>query len=91
MPSDAELGMFHLEKAVVTVLQSAHDGGEESLGPAEISRRAGIFRNRGLGLDDQGLFDDLTSGTLAKLIAEGRIERPRRGRYRLSQPPRLPT
>lgn len=91
MASDAALGMFHLEKAVVAVLQSVHDSGEETLGPAEISRRAGIFRNPGLGPGDQGVFDDLTSGTLAKLIAEGRIERLRRGHYRLSQPARLPT
>ena len=90
MASDAALGMFYLEEAVVAVLQAAHDSGEESLGPAEISRRAGIFRNPGLGSDDQDIFDDLTSGTLAKLITEGRAERLRRGRYRLSQPLRLP-
>lgn len=91
MASDAALGMFYLEEAVVAVLQSAHDSGEESLGPAEISRRAGLFRNPGLGPSDQGSFDDLTSGTLAKLIAGGRIERLRRGHYRLSQSFRLPT
>ena len=85
------MGMFYSEEAVVAVLQSAHDSGEESLGPAKARSRAGVFRNPGLSPGNQPGFDALTSGTLAKLIAEGPIKRLCRGLYRMCQPFRLPT
>ena len=65
------VGMFHLEEAVLDVLLEAKHK-DECLGAAEISKRAGIFRDRGT----QNMMNDaITTGLLVKLASEGRVER----------------
>ena len=67
----ARMGQFHLEEAVLDVLsESKHE--DECIGAAEISRRAGIFRDRGV-VDIMS--DAITTGLLVKLHSEGRVER----------------
>lgn len=67
----ARMGMFYLEEAVLDVLLEAkHE--EECLGPAEISKRAGIFRDRG---SVNIMNDAIVHGVLVKLSDEGRVER----------------
>ena len=64
-------GMYHLEKAVLDVLREAKQNGE-CIGPAEISRRAGIYRDRGT----ENLPNDaICTGLLAKLVSEGLVKR----------------
>ena len=42
----SRMGQFYLEESILdTLLEAKHEG--ECLGPAEISRRAGVFRDRG--------------------------------------------
>ena len=72
----ARIGMQCLDEAVMAVLVNAN----QPLGPAEISRRAGIDRDVGFG-KDKAIFDSLTTGTLARLFKEKRVSRPERGRY----------
>jgi hypothetical protein len=68
---NARIGEFHLEEAVLDVLLEArHEG--ECLGPAEISRRAGIFRERG---EVNIMNDAITTGILVKLYDESRVTR----------------
>lgn len=67
----ARMGQFYLEEAVLDVLLEAkHEG--ECIGPAEISRRVGIYRERG---DVNMLNDAITAGLLVKLHSEKRVER----------------
>ncbi len=67
----SRMGEFYLEEAVLDVLLEAkHEG--ECLGPAEISRRAGIFRERG---DANIMNDAICTGILVKLHKEHRVER----------------
>ncbi len=67
----ARMGQFHLEEAILDVLLEAkHEG--DCLGPAEISRRAGIFRERG-SVDIMN--DAIATGVLVKLHDEGRVNR----------------
>ena len=67
----ARMGMFHLEEAVLDVLLEAKLNGK-CIGPAEISRRAGIFRERGIA---NIMNDAIATGILVKLHDEGRVER----------------
>lgn len=70
------MGMFHLEESVLDVLLEAkHEG--DCIGGAEISRRAGIFRDRGEGIvSERGIMNDaIVTGLLVKLCIEGRVER----------------
>ena len=69
-------GMHYLDEAVMAVLDKAG----KPLGPAEISRRAGIDRDVGFG-KDKAIFDSLATGTLARLVKAGRVVRLERGRY----------
>ena len=65
----ARMGHFHLEKAVLDVLLEAkHEG--DCLGPAAISRRAGIYRERG---KVDIMHDAIATGILVKLHEEGRV------------------
>ena len=67
----ARIGQFHLEEAVLDVLLEAkHEG--DCIGAAEISRRAGIFRDRG---DVNIMNDAIATGVLVKLADEGRVQR----------------
>ena len=68
---NARLGQFHLEEAVLDVLLEAkHES--DCIGPAEISRRAGVFRDRG---DVNIMNDAITTGILVKLHSEKRVKR----------------
>ncbi len=72
----ARMGMFLLEEAVLDVLMEArHEG--DCIGPAEISRRAGIFRERGEGIvSERGIINDaIVAGILVKLCIEDRVKR----------------
>ena len=67
----ARMGMFHLEEAVLDVLLEAkHE--DECLGAAEISKRAGIFRERGT---ENIMNDAIATGLLVKLASERRVAR----------------
>lgn len=72
----AQTGMFHLEEAVLDVLLEAkREGG--CIGPAEISQKAGIFRDKGKGIvSPRGTMNDaIVAGVLVKLCIEGRVKR----------------
>ena len=75
----ARIGMPCLDKAVMAVIVSAHRAGEV-LGPAEISKRAGIDRDVGFG-KGEGIYDSITTGILARLVSAGRVSRTGHGRY----------
>lgn len=67
----ARMGQFYLEEAVLDVLLEAkHEG--DCIGAADISRRAGIFRDRG---EVNIINDAITTGVLIKLHDEGRVQR----------------
>lgn len=74
----ARIGECHLEKAVLDVLLEAKYKEELGLGPANISRRAGVYRGR------TSMRDAITAGILFKLEEKGKVERLRRGVWRLS-------
>ena len=66
----ARLGMFYFEESVLDVLlESKYEG--ECLGPADISRRAGIFRERG---SVNIMNDAIVHGVLVKLADENRVQ-----------------
>ena len=68
----ARMGEFNLEEAVLDVLLEAqHEG--ECIGPAEISRRAGIFREPGHAM--KGGNDYIVWGILGKLVKQGRVRK----------------
>lgn len=60
----SRVGLEHLEQAVLGVLCIAG----RCMGPAEISRMAGIYR-------EPPLHDAITQGVLNKLLADGRVTR----------------
>ena len=67
----ARSGEFHLEEAILDVLLEArHEN--ECLGAAEISRRAGIFRERGI---ENIMNDAIATGMLVKLRDQGKVQR----------------
>ena len=67
----ARLGQFYLEEAVLDVLLEAkHEG--DCIGAAAISRKAGIFRERG---EPDIINDAIVTGVLIKLNTEGRVQR----------------
>ena len=68
----ARMGEFNLEEAVLDVLLEAqHEG--ECIGPAEISRRAGIFRESGHAKKSGN--DDIVWGILGKLVKQGKVRK----------------
>ncbi len=76
----ARLGEFHLEEAVLDVLlEAAHEA--ECLGAAEISRRAGIFREGGSGEPGSvaSMNDAIVTGLMVKLHKAGKVERCTQG------------
>lgn len=67
------MGEFYLEEAVLDVLLEAkHDN--KCIGPAEISKRAGIFRDRG---EVNIMNDAIVCGILVKLSEQNRVTRCR--------------
>ena len=67
----ARMGLFHLEEAVLDVLLETRYE-HECIGPAEISRRSGIYRDRG---DLDVMNDAIVWGILNKLHSEGKVKR----------------
>ncbi len=68
---NARLGMFYLEEAVLDVLLEAKYE-DKCIGPAEISKRGGIFRDGGR---ENTLHDAIAFGILVKLHSEKRVQR----------------
>lgn len=69
----SRLGEFHLEEAVLDVLlDTAYE--EECIGAAEISRRAGIFREGDGGNPIASMNDAIVTGLLIKLYRAGKVE-----------------
>ena len=62
-----EVGMRYLEQAVMEVLRQAKQSGE-CLGPAEVTRRARLYRGTFLK-------NAIAAGTLNKLLEDGRVVR----------------
>lgn len=83
----ARFGEFNLEEAVLDILLAAREfDGDGCLGAAEISKRSGIFRDRG---DVNIMNDAIATGILVKLSDQNRVERceqqgRRRGGWRIS-------
>ncbi|MDE2815414.1 MAG: hypothetical protein OXK81_01785 [Chloroflexota bacterium] len=69
----AKVGVYHLEKAILIVLQEAKRNNEECIGPGKISERAGIFRVRTENF--KSMSDAITTGILSKLLDAGKAER----------------
>ena len=67
----ARLGEFYLEEAVLDVLLEARYEGQ-CLGYSEISRRAGLYRERG---PHNLMHDAIVSGIMNKLADQGRVAR----------------
>ena len=63
----ARLGEFHLEEAILDVLLEAKYE-DNCIGAADISRRAGIFRDRGI---ENIMNDAIATGLLVKLRDQG--------------------
>lgn len=67
----ARIGEFHLEEAVLDVLLDArHEG--SCIGAAEISKRAGIYRDRGT---INTMNDAIVTGLLVKLHEQRRVQK----------------
>ena len=83
----ASVGMFHLEEAMLGLLDAANDEGK-CLGPTEISRRLGIFHEgypsaSGLGVSSCAI----VWGVLAKLYHEdSRIQKCTRPKAQCGNP-----
>ncbi|MCY4290124.1 MAG: hypothetical protein OXC63_16250 [Aestuariivita sp.] len=67
----ARLGEFHLEEAILDVLLEARHE-DHCLGPAEISKRAGVYRERGA---HNIMNDAIVQGMLNKLSDQNRVKR----------------
>ena len=67
----ARLGEFHLEEAILDVLLEAKYE-DNCIGAADISRRAGIFRDRGI---ENIMNDAIATGLLVKLRDQGKVIR----------------
>jgi len=65
----SRIGMFYLQEAVLDVLY-AHYLEKHGLGPAEISKRADIYRERGV---KNTLNDAIVWGLLNSLHAQGKV------------------
>lgn len=65
----SRIGMFYLQEAVLDVLY-AHYLVTHGLGPAEISKRADIYRERGV---KNTLNDAIVWGLLNSLHAQGKV------------------
>ena len=83
----SRMGSFYLQEAVLDVLYEHYNEGY-GVGAADISRRAGIYRDRG---PDDKMNDAIVIGILNSLQDEGRVERTsaqehrQAGGYRLTE------
>lgn len=71
----AKIGVFHLEEAVLGILLEAkHEG--QCIGPANISRLAGIFREPGDPSrgERKSPSNMIVTSLLVKMKREGRVE-----------------
>lgn len=79
------MGMFYLEEAVLDILCEHYPEGF-GIGAAEISKRAGIYRDRG---PSDIMNDAIVTGVLNSLHEQGKVERvPQeegRGGWRLTE------
>lgn len=79
----SRIGEFHLQEAVLDVLCNAHPEGY-GIGAADISRRAGIYRDPGV----MNMNDAIIHGLLNQLHEQGKVERAHqqggRGGWRLT-------
>ena len=67
----ARMGEFYLQEAILDVLlEASHEG--DCIGAAEISRRSGVYRDRGTS---NMMNDAIVTGFLVKLETEGKVER----------------
>ena len=72
----ARMGEFHIEEAVLDVLlEGKYEG--ECYGAAEISKRAGVFRDGGSKAIDgvKSMNDAIVTGILIKLNLQQRVQR----------------
>lgn len=67
----ARIGEFYLEEAILDVLLKAKHAGS-CVGPAEISKQAGIYRDRG---KEDMMNDAIIFGMLSKLADENKVKR----------------
>ena len=67
----ARMGEFYLQEAIMDVLLDASYE-DDCIGPAEISRRAGVFRERG---SEDIMNDAIATGILVKLLDENKVRR----------------
>ena len=78
------LGTFYLQESVLDVLAEHYNEGY-GIGPSEISRRAGIYRERG---PDDKMNDAIVTGILNTLQEQNKVERTpqenQRGGWRLT-------
>ena len=81
----ARIGAFYLHEAVLDVLYDHHQHDKHGLGPAEIGRRAGIYREPGV----VHMNDAIVTGCLNELHDQRRVERKPQeggvGGWRLSE------
>jgi len=82
----SRMGEFYLKEAVLDILQEHYPEGY-GIGAADISRRAGIYRERG---PSDIMNDAIVTGILNSLHEEGKVERieqetVRRGGWRLTE------
>ena len=68
----ARIGEFYLQEAILDVLCNAHPEGF-GLGPAEIGRRAGVYREAGV----IHMNDAIVAGFLNQLHEQKRVEQAR--------------
>ena len=67
----ARMGEFYLQEAIMDVLLEASYE-DACIGAAEISRRAGVFRERG---KEDIMNDAIATGILVKLLDEKKVQR----------------
>lgn len=67
----SRMGQFYLEEAILDILLEARHE-RECIGPAEISKRAGIFRDRG---KENIMNDAIVTGFLVKLSDQEKVSR----------------
>jgi len=81
----SRMGTFYLQEAVLDILQEHYPEGY-GIGAADISKRAGIYRERG---PSDIMNDAIVTGILNSLHEEGKVERIEqekgRGGWRLTE------
>lgn len=73
----SRMGTFYLQEAVLDILYEHYPEGY-GIGAADISRRAGIYRERG---PSNIMNDAIVTGILNSLHEEGKVQRVRRNHW----------